>query len=377
MELPPFLLDRWIEQKDFADSLIEYDLASSTGPVWTLRELLALSERTELEDLLDTSVLYTSAAGTPTLRSAIATLEGVAPDEVQVVTGAAEALLILFFLAAKPGANVVLPNPGFPANTALAESLGIAIRYYTLRAENQFRVELDEIRRLVDRNTRLLLVNSPHNPTGAVLSDAEMDSLHDFCVERGVQFVSDQVYHPIYHVYHGPETRSAARLPHATVISDFSKALCLSGLRIGWMIDHDPGRRERYRNARNYFTITGNVFGERLATLALEHSHAIYARVRHVAHENLALLDQFFTAHQDLLRWHRPGGGMTAFPWLVDGRNTREFCQRLAKRGVLVVPGDCFGQPSHFRVGFAASGDRFPLAMERFSEFLLAESQGA
>jgi histidinol-phosphate/aromatic aminotransferase/cobyric acid decarboxylase-like protein len=128
VDLPPFLLDRWIEQKHSADSPIEYDLASSTGPVWTLRELLALSGGTELEELLDTSVSYTNAAGTLSLRSAIAKLEGVAADEVQVVTGAAEALLILFFLAAEPGANVVLPNPGFPANAALAESLGIAIR---------------------------------------------------------------------------------------------------------------------------------------------------------------------------------------------------------------------------------------------------------
>jgi aspartate/methionine/tyrosine aminotransferase len=372
VELPPFLLDRWIEQKHSANPPIEYDLASSTGPVWTLRELLALSGEKELVALLDTSVSYTSAAGTLTLRTAIAALEGVEAEEVQVVTGAAEALLILFFLAAEPGANVVLPNPGFPANTALAESLGIAIRSYTLRAESQFRVDLNEICKLVDRDTRLLLVNSPHNPTGAVLSDEEMQSLHDLCVERGIQFVSDQVYHPIYH---GPETRSAARLPNATVISDFSKALCLSGLRVGWMIDHDPLRRERYRNARNYFTITGNVFGERLAVLALEHSKNIYARVRHVTLENLALLDQLFAQHDDLLRWLRPRGGMTAFPWLADGADTREFCRRLAKTGVLIVPGDCFGQPAHFRVGFAASGERFPLAMERFAEFLHAESR--
>jgi len=100
----------------------------------------------------------------------------------------------------------------------------------TIRAENQFRVEFDEIRQPVDRDTGLLLVNSPHNPTGAVLSDEETERLYEFCVERGIQFVSDQVYHPIYH---GPETRSAARFPQATVISDFSKALCLSGLRIG------------------------------------------------------------------------------------------------------------------------------------------------
>lgn len=372
MELPPFLLDRWIEQKHSANPPIEYDLASSTGPVWTLRELLALSPENELEALLNTSVSYTSATGTPALRTTIAALEGVEADEVQVVTGASEALLILFFLAAKPGANVVLPNPGFPANTALAESLGIAVRYYNLRAENQFRVEFDEIRQLVDHDTGLLLVNSPHNPTGAVLSDEEMKCLYEFCVERGIRFVSDQVYHPIYH---GPEMRSAARFPQATVISDFSKALCLSGLRIGWIIDHDPLRRERYRNARNYFTITANVFGERLAVLALEHSQNIYERARRIARENLVLLDHVLAEHDGVLRWLRPRGGMTAFPWLTDGTDTREFCRRLAKSGVLIVPGDCFGQPSHFRLGFAASGQRFPFAMERFAEFLHAESR--
>jgi aspartate/methionine/tyrosine aminotransferase len=372
MELPPFLLDQWIAQKQSANPPIEYDLASSTGPVWTLRELLALSGERASEALLDTPVSYTSAAGTLSLRTAIAALEGVAPDEVQVVTGAAEALLILFFLAAEPGANVVLPSPGFPANTALAESLGIAVRYYTLRAENQFGMEIDEIRKLIDWDTRLLLVNSPHNPTGSVLTDEEMESLHDLCVERGIQFVSDQVYHPIYH---GPETRSAARLPHATVIGDFSKALCLSGLRIGWIVEHDPLRRERYHNARNYFTITGNVFGERLAVLALEHGESIYTRARHVAQANLALLDRVLAQYGDLLQWLRPRGGMTAFPWLADGGDSREFCRRLAKTGVLIVPGDCFSQPSHFRVGFAASGERFPLAMERLSEFLHAESR--
>lgn len=378
MELPPFLLDQWIAQKNLPDSPIKYDLASSTGPVWTLRELLALSGEDELDALLDTRISYTSAAGTPALRSAIAALEEVQPEDVQVVTGAAEALLILFFLAAEPGANVLLPNPGFPANTALAASLGIEIRYYNLRAENAFRIEIEEIHRLVDHDTRLLLVNSPHNPTGAILSDQEMDSLHDFCVERGIPFVSDQVYHPIYHIhYTSAETRSAARLPHATVISDFSKALCLSGLRIGWMIERDPARRERYHNARNYFTITSNVFGERLAVLALKHHREIYTRARRFANQNLAILDRLFAEYDGFVRWIRPQGGMTAFPWLADGANTREFCRKLVKRGVLVAPGDCFGQPSHFRLGFAASGDQFPLAIERFAEFLHAESQQA
>src|ERR1700719_1057208 len=91
VKLPPFLLDRWIEQKN--SGTIEYDLASSTGPVWTLRELLALSDRDEWDALLDTRVSYTSASGSPALRAAIAGLEGVEPDAVQVMTGASEALL--------------------------------------------------------------------------------------------------------------------------------------------------------------------------------------------------------------------------------------------------------------------------------------------
>jgi aspartate/methionine/tyrosine aminotransferase len=231
MNLPQFLLDEWLAQKHTAKPPVEFDLGSSTGPAWTLRELLSLGG--DLEELLDTPISYVSSNGTPALRQAIASLEGCDPEHVQVTTGGAEALLLIFSDAALPGANVVLPRPGFPANDAMAQAFGIEARHYVLRPQNGFRVDSDEIRGLIDSNTSLVLVNSPHNPTGSTLSDSEMESLHDYCAERGVQFLSDQVYHP---VYHGAPMRSAARLPHATVLGDFSKALCLSGLRLGWMV---------------------------------------------------------------------------------------------------------------------------------------------
>ena len=176
-------------QKFSADPPIEYDLGSSTGPVWTLRELLALESADERE-LLDTALSYTSPRGSMELREEIARMQGLDAEHVQIVTGAAEALLSLFYLAAEPGANVVLPDPAFPANTVLADSLGIEVRRYHLRAENGFAIDHDEVRGLVDANTRFLLVNSPHNPTGAVIGEKEMEGLHDFCAERGVGFVS-------------------------------------------------------------------------------------------------------------------------------------------------------------------------------------------
>jgi aspartate/methionine/tyrosine aminotransferase len=365
MELAAFLLDQWISRKHTSTPPIEFDLASSTGPVWTLRELLALDGQTKLDSLLDMRVSYISAAGTPELRTAIAKLCGVEPEHVQVVTGAEEALLILFFLAAEQRANIVLPSPGFPANAALAHSLGIEARFYGIRAENGFAIDPDEIRKLVDSNTKLVLVNTPHNPTGSVPTNEELEALCDFCAERGVPFVSDEVYHPIYH---GPAMKTAARLRHATVLGDFSKALCLSGLRLGWIIEQDAQRRARYLNARNHFTICSNALGERLAVLALAHSDAIYSRARRVASENLALLDDLFAKHCDVLRWHRPRGGMTAFPWIEGMSDTRDFCERLLKRGVMIVPGDCFAMPSHFRLGFAAAGQQFPRALEHVAE---------
>jgi aspartate/methionine/tyrosine aminotransferase len=109
-----------------------------------------------------------------------------------------------------------------------------------VRRENGFRIAPDEIKRLADSNTKLILVNSPHNPTGATIADAEMEALHDFAAEHGIQLVSDEVYHPIYH---GRQTKSAARLPHATVIADLSKAFSIAGVRTGWMIEHDAHRR--------------------------------------------------------------------------------------------------------------------------------------
>ncbi len=363
MKLAPFLLDQWLDQANEPGSPVEYDLAASTGPRWTLRDLLALEPEAQ-ERLLDDEVVYSPPGGLAELRAAIAAAHDVDPDHVQVVTGASEALLILFYLSAESGANIVLPKPCFPAKSALAESLGIEPRFYELRRENRYRIDVDEIKKLADRNTRFVMVNSPHNPTGAVLSDTEMEALHDFCADRGVPLVSDEVYHPIYH---DAPSRTAARLPHAIVLGDFSKALCVSGVRTGWMIDRDARRREQYSNARSYFTISNSIVCERIAAVAMRHREAIYDRVRRACAKNLALLDRFFEEHRDTVSWVRPSGGMTAFPWLVDGSDAREFYRRAISNGVMLAPGDCFGAPSHFRLGFAAAEDRFAAGLARVS----------
>jgi aspartate/methionine/tyrosine aminotransferase len=367
MRFSPFLLDDWLNHHQHSQPPIEYDLASSTGPYWTLRELLALGEKGALEELLDTRLCYARAAGSKDLCEAVAEMEGVGAEHVQVTTGAAEALLLLFSLAAEPGANVVLPSPGFPSFYEIPRGLGLEFRFYSVRRENQFRIDLEEIQSLTDARTKLLLVNTPHNPTGAILTDDEVARLHDFCVSSGIQFVSDQVYHPIYHAR---PTATAARLPHSTVLGDFSKALCLSGLRLGWIVDRDAARMEQYRTAHGYFTVSGTAIGERLGTLALRQRERIFARARQVSSANLSLLENFMVEHSATFGWLRPQGGFTAFPWLHSGEDARALCTEAARQGVLLAPGDCFGMPSYFRVGFAAAGERFPKALARFSDVI-------
>jgi aspartate/methionine/tyrosine aminotransferase len=368
VELRPFLLDQWLSKHQFASPPIEYDLASSTGPRWTVRELLALVDDEARERLFDRPLYYAPPEGDAELRAALAAVAGVTADDVRVTTGASEALWILFIHAAEPGANVVLPHPGFPTFDEAAQVLGLEVRHYHLRGESEFRIDPDEIRSLTDGRTKLVLVNSPHNPTGGVVGDAELVELHDFTGQRGVQLVVDEVYHPIYH---GPAAPSAGRLPGVTVLGDFSKALCLSGLRLGWIVERDPVRRARYENARGYLTVSGSSpLGEGLGVIGVQNRDRILERTQRVASANLRTIEPFFAEHTERFGWISPGGGLTAWPWLRSGESSRPFCEEAAARGVLLAPGDCFGVPGHFRIGFGAGGDDVSMAVDRLSELV-------
>ena len=364
MQLKPFLLDAWLDQYEHN---IEFNLAASTGPNWTVNDILALADDETRHRFLNHELTYGRPAGADSLRRAIAEMQGVPVEAVQIVTGASEALVALMWLAAEPGANVIIPLPGFTTFSALPESLGLETRFYRVRRENGFRIDSDEIMRLADSKTKLVLINSPHNPTGATIADDEMEALHDFTARRGIQLVSDEVYHPIYH---GTRTQSAARLPHATVISDLSKAFSIPGARTGWMIEHDPKRRQQYWTARAYFSISNSTSGEILSEIAIRNRDAVLGKTQDIASRNLKLLDLFMAEHRDVLGWIPPRGGMTAFPWLVSGEDARPFCKSAAEQGILLAPGDCFDTPSHFRLGFAAAGDNFSQALDRFGSFV-------
>ena len=367
MKLPPFLLDHWLAAHEFADPPIRYNLASSTGPGWTVGELLALGGEAARREIEALKLSYAPPQGGARLRERIAALHGVDPDSVVVLTGASEALIALTCHFAADGASIVLPQPCYPAVPVLARAWGLGVRHYALDPARGFAQTAEGVLQAVDSSTRAVFVNTPHNPTGSVMSTAEQRKLAAALAERGIALIVDEVYHPLY--FSG-EQPSAAALPDTIVLGDFAKALSIPGLRIGWLIDRDPARRAAIIDARSYFTISGSPLTECIGALALAHSQTILGKLRTLAQANLALLARFMAAHQEQLEFTPPAGGTTCFPRLRDGRNARPLCEALARVGVLVAPGDCFDAPAHMRIGFGAQREGFAEALAVFADVL-------
>ena len=220
---------------------------------------------------------------------------------------------------------------------------------------------------LADARTRLILVNTPHNPSGALIGEGAMRALDAFAQRRGIQLVVDEVYHPIYH---GAPARSAGEYSRATVLGDFSKSFSLPGLRIGWLLERDAARRRELEKAHSYFTARPACSASCSRRLPRSIARRFSNRTRAVSAENLAVLDEWFAEHEEHVEWLRPGGSMTGFPRLRGVADARPFCIAAAERGVLVVPGDCFGAPAHFRIGFGLAMPRYREALAMLSEVL-------
>ena len=210
------------------------------------------------------------------------------------------------------------------------------------------------------------MVNTPHNPSGAVADEDSIRELDAFAQRRGIPLVVDEVYHPIYH---GAPARSAGEYSRATVLGDFSKAFSLPGVRIGWLLERDKKRRRELENAHSYFTTSTNMLGELLAELAVRQRETIFDRARRVSAQNLAVLGEW-AAHEEQIEWLQPGGSMTAFPRVRGLADARPFCVAAAERGVLLALGEAFDAPAHFRIGFGLAMPRYRDALGILSEVL-------
>jgi aspartate/methionine/tyrosine aminotransferase len=271
--------------------------------------------------------------------------------------------------ALNAGDHIIVHTPGYQSLTEVAASIGCEVTRWEAREENRWAPDVDALRGLLRSNTRVIVVNSPHNPTGYLMPRADFLRVNELAQEHNILVFSDEVYRE-------SEYDAELRLPSACDVNDsavslgvMSKTYGLPGLRIGWIATHNESIYARMAMLKDYTTICNSAPGEFLAELALRHRARLARRNLDLITHNLTLLDTFFDKRAGEFEWNRPAAGPIAFPRIL-GRDVETFCHELVTRaGVLLLPGTLFDDDgNHFRIGFGRKN--MPEALARLEEFL-------
>lgn len=369
MNLPPFKLERYFAKYEFNT---EYLLCSSDCESMSIADLLAIEEDAA-EKFQHVWLGYTESTGSPALRAEICGLyESVQPEEILVHAGAEEAIFLFMFAAFKESDHVIIHSPGYQSLAEVARAAGCDVSPWRAREENRWALDLDELRHLMRTNTKAIIINTPHNPTGNLMSRKDYEAVHRFARENNLLLFSDEVYRE-------SEYESAARLPAACDLGEYaislgvtSKTYGLAGLRIGWIATKNRKIYEKMASLKDYTTICNSAPSEFLAEVAMRNRVKLAERNLGLIKNNVAVMDDFFNHHTDLFTWIRPHAGSMAFPRLLRN-DIEEFCDDLVKKvGVLLLPGSVYDDSrNHFRLGLGRKN--LPQAVERLEIYLRNE----
>ncbi len=364
--LPPFLLERYFARYEFtADHL----LCSSDCESLAVQDLLGLEPNAH-DRFQSLRLGYTESAGGGALRSEISGLyTAISPDQVLVHAGAEEAIFLFMHAVLSPGDHVIVHTPCYQSLAGVARSIGCSVTPWVADEAHGWQIDLSGLQQALRPNTKVIVINTPHNPTGYLMGRDEFQGVHRIADQHGIIVFSDEVYRE-------SEYDPADRLPAACDLSDrsvslgvMSKTYGLPGLRIGWVATRNQAVVAHMAALKDYTTICNSAPSEFLAELALRHRGALAQRNVAIIKENLALLEDFFRQHLTKFSWQRPQAGPIGFPRLI-GEDVEAFCHELvATANVLLLPGTMFNDAgNHFRIGFGRRN--MPHAVARLEEFL-------
>lgn len=376
MRMEPFALERWMTTYE---TRVKYDLAESGIHPMTTAELLAFDPEPDrrLHELLNLPLNYSEARGTAELRARIAaTYTGVTPDDVLVTTGAIEANFLLFTALLEPGDTVVSVFPAYQQLYTVPESLGGVVRKVVLREEDAYRYDLGELRRLVDDRTRIIVINTPHNPTGSALSATDCAEIYALADSVGAYIVADEAYRwlTVNNQPLPPPMRALG--PRAISVGTLSKPFGVPGLRLGW-IAATAEIAARCWSYRDYISLSPGGLSDYLACRAFAHREAILARTLGISAQNLATFRAFLAEHRDLFSWIEPRGGLLGLLRYHIDLPSETVANRLAEEeSVMLAPGSAFGMEGRLRLGLGARPDRFVAGLARVESFFLRLQDG-
>jgi aspartate/methionine/tyrosine aminotransferase len=364
--IEPFAIERFYERWEFRAELM---LSSSDCESQSLGDLLALEPDAEAR-LRALHLGYTEVPGSPELREAIAArYERAQPDDVLTLAAAEEGIFIAYHALLASGDHVVIEAPCYGSAIGVARSTGAEVSLWQRRYGDGWAHDLEALERLLRPNTKLIYLNSPHNPTGTQMSRATLERLAQIAEERSIVLFSDEVYRGLEH---DPADRLAAACDlyeQAISLGTVSKAHGLPGLRIGWLTCRSPELIERIRELKLYTTICSSAPSELLVALALRHADRLVERNRAITLGNLPLLDDLLERRGEMFEWVRPIAGPIGFPRVRGVEDVEGWCEEIAERaGVLLLPGSVYSQPEHVRLGFGRAN--LPQAVERLDAYL-------
>jgi aspartate/methionine/tyrosine aminotransferase len=367
VKIEPFALERWMTAHELSAS---YDIAESGILPLSTNDLLAFEEPEErqaiLEGLLETPLGYSEASGSLELRTTLAnTYRDRGPENVLVTTGAIEANFLLFNVLLDPGDHVVAVNPAYKQLNSIPRAVGAEVALWRIRSES-YRYDLDELERLMTPRTRLIVVNTPHNPTGAMLSEEELGRVYGLVESVGAWLLCDEAYRWIEVPGGDPFAPPAVDYgPSAISVGTISKPFGLPGLRIGWMTAPAEIVIECW-SMRDYTSLSPGKLSDALAILAFKHRDRIVERNRKIISQNLEATNRFVEERSEFLSWTPPRGGLLALLRYELDVPSLVLANRLSEeRGVMLAPGSAFGFENHLRIGIGQDPPVFAEGLRR------------
>ncbi|KAK9241171.1 pyridoxal phosphate-dependent transferase [Lipomyces kononenkoae] len=372
VHIDQFAVEQWMDKYE---NDAKHNLAETCCASISLSDLVNLSETSEISNnILDFSrkQVYGAIRGTAALRANIAALcSSNAPvplpdEQVLVTNGAIQANFLALYTNVGQDDHVICHYPTYQQLYSVPKSLGAQISLWRSKENDCWRLDLEELKSLIRPNTKMIIINNPQNPTGAVLARDTLQGIVDIAREHGIIVHSDEVYRPLFHSVEQEELPpSILSFGYEKTVStgSMSKAFSLAGIRLGWIASRSPEIIEACASVRHYTVISVSQVDDQIATFALRSPtvHNLLKRNIALARQNLKLLDAFVKEYDWACRWVRPKAGTTAFVQFVN-RNGQPldavgFCKSLqAKTGVMLVPGSrCFGNNVDFR-GFVRIG---------------------
>ncbi len=367
MQIKPFKLERFFAQHEFS---VDYLLSASDCESLSQSELLDLADREGRRLWEELDLGYTESQGHPLLREEIVKLyQTISPAET-IVAAPEEAIFIAMNSLLRPGDHMIATFPAYQSLYEIAEAIECDVTRWMLTPEDgRWTLDLNFLRDQITDRTRLIVVNFPHNPTGFLPSREDFKLIIEIAQEHDLPLFCDEMYWQLEHGGQEPLPAVCDLYQRGISLFGMSKTFSLPGLRIGWLVTRDAALMDRFTTMKDYTTICNSAPSEILALIALRARETIIGRSRRIIQSNLETARQFFAQYTELFTWIEPAGGSIAFPRYHAPVPLHRFCQDLLEtRSALLVPGDLFDVPDHFRLGLGRAD--FPASVQQVDAYI-------